>query len=375
MEQLSTPKTGAIWEPIVAPGNPGAVTGVVTPRGGPPERFVGVTRMKPCRWCGQPIEPSAQKCHHCQTWQRDDADREAQVLDKGTIQWGKLFLGFGAFLAAVVAAAGGFDLYHAHQHAWEAEMAARTSQVNAEASAKSAKNEAERSSLDARKLLDEAKAKVADLQKEVEKQLKSIGAQIEDVTGRARSLDEQSQNGDNLKNLGQAINVLQRQVTALQEKLAAGGGTGQAAQTPLSPNEVAELDQILRIEQTASEIAGSDATGTRQSYDVAFSLCSFIDGACGANRLSEVSRVVYRFDPKWFSVADVPVASAANRFSYKIRVWGVTRVRACIFIRGMPDRPIVRVGTISLANDPAHPAYWGPDPSPSVNECSNLNSR
>jgi hypothetical protein len=351
-----------------------------------------MTRMKPCRWCGQPIEPSALRCYHCRTWQRDGADhedvREAQILDKGIIYWGKFMVLLTTLFVGAVLAAGGFDIFHAREGAREAQMAARTAQGDAEMAAKSAKNEAERVSLDARKLLDDAKdkvdklldewrAKLAKLEQEVDKQKTQIEQQradfqqqIEYITGRARSLDS-SLFGDSLKNQGEAISELQRQITALQEKLAAVGGIGQAAQTPLSSDELAELDRILRIEQTASKVAGSGATGTRQSYDVAFSLCSFVDGACGDNRLSEVSRVIYRFDPKWFSVSDVPVASAANRFSYTLRVWGVTRVRACIFIRGMPDRQIVRVGAMSLGYEPT---YWGPDPSAKPDACLGLNS-
>jgi polyhydroxyalkanoate synthesis regulator phasin len=197
--------------------------------------------------------------------------------------------------------------------------------------------------------------------------------QIEYITGRVRSFqsEDPSHYGDNLKNQGEAITALQRQVSALQEKLAAVGGSGQATQAPVSRDELAELDRILRIKQTASKVEGTDATSARQSYDVSFSLCSFVDGACGDSHLSDVSHVVYRFDPRWFSVPDASVISAVTRFSYVLRVWGVTQVRACIFIRGLADRPIIRVGYMSLASAPA---YWGPDPSANPDQCSGLNN-
>jgi hypothetical protein len=49
-------------------------------------------------------------------------------------------------------------------------------------------------------------------------------------------------------------------------------------------------------------------------FDITFSLCSFVDGACGDGRLDDVTRVIYRFDPRWFSVPDAlsPARSTAS---------------------------------------------------------------
>lgn len=344
--------------------------------------------MKPCRWCGQPIEPSAQRCHHCRTWQRDGADhedvRKAQILDEGIIKWGKFVAGVATLFVVVAIAAGGYDIYGARTQAWEAQMRAQTSQ-----------GEAERASLSTSKLLDEAQRKIDNLLEdarakldkveqrvdeqnaEIERRSAEFRQQIEYITGRAGSLpsEDPAQVGDSLRNQGELISVLQRQVATLQEGLATIGGTDQAFQTkaaPLSAEEWAELDKILLIEQSASKVAGTGTTGTRQSYDVVFRLCSFENDQCSSHRLNEVFRVIYRFDPKWFTAADVPVASDDNQFRYAVRVWGVTRVRACIFIRGAAHRPIVREAAMNLADD--EPTYWGPDPSAKPDACSGLSS-
>ena|SRR5262245_25715739 len=88
-----------------------------------------------CRWCKRPIESSALKCHHCRTWQRDGADveevRKAQILDEGIIKWGKFLAGLGLVLAALILAAGGFDLYHAREAAVEAKIEAEKSKNEA----------------------------------------------------------------------------------------------------------------------------------------------------------------------------------------------------------------------------------------------------
>jgi hypothetical protein len=181
--------------------------------------------MKPCRWCGQQIEPSALRCHHCRTWQHDGADREeireAQILDRGIIYWGKFLSALVLIAGGVFLAFGNVDVNRARQQVWEALVAARTSQADAE-----------RSSLEAGKMLEEGKAKLANLEKELDKQRKDVETQIEFITGRARSVQDYdpSKFGDNLKNLGEAITVLQRQVASLQDRLLAVSAAGQAVE-------------------------------------------------------------------------------------------------------------------------------------------------
>ncbi|TIL33921.1 hypothetical protein [Mesorhizobium sp.] len=342
---------------------------------------------KPCRWCGQQIELSAQRCHHCKTWQRDGADREdvleAQILDRGFLYWGKFVLGVAGLFALIALAAGGFDIYHASQQAKEAQLAARSAQSDAEESANAAKNQAERTALDADKLLREAGEKVERLMadgkqkleglekqintqnKEIERQRADVQQQIEFITGRARSIES----GDSLKNQGETISVLQRQVAALQEQLAKSGSTTQSGQTKNDMVKVGQLNQILRVEQTAAKVTGLDAGGTRQSYDVTFRLCSFIDDSCGTQRLAEVFRVVYRFNERWFSVPDVSIVNVADQFKYTVRVWGVTKVSACIYLVDAPTVPIVRGALMNLSSEPR---YWGLDPATTPSDCAGL---
>jgi hypothetical protein len=342
---------------------------------------------KSCRWCGQQIELSAQRCHHCRTWQRDGADREdvreAQILDRGLLYWGKFVLSVAGLFVLIALAAGGFDIYHASQQAKEAQLAARSSQTDAEASANAAKNQAERTALDADKLLREADEKIETLlaegkekldgleqqikeqNKEIERQRADIQQQIDFVTGRARSIES----GDSLKNQGEAISVLQRQVAALQEQLAKSTTIAQGGQTKNDMVKLDQLNQILRVEQTAATVKGLDAGGTRQSYDVTFRLCTFINGACGTQRLPEVFRVVYRFNEKWFSVPDVPIVNVADQFKYTVRVWGVTKVSACIYLVDASTVPIVRGGLMNLSSETR---YWGPDPATTPSDCAGL---
>jgi hypothetical protein len=117
-------------------------------------------------------------------------------------------------------------------------------------------------------------------------------------------------------------------------------------------------------------VPGSDAGGARKSYDVTFSVCSSAGESCNDNHLNDVSHVVYRFDKRWFSVPDVTAANEGSGFSYTVRVWGITSVGACIFIKGAPDDPIARAGRIVLGAD--QPVFWGSETSDGANNCSDV---
>lgn len=356
--------------------------------------------MKTCRWCSQPIDASAQRCYHCGTWQRDGADREAireaQILDRGFLYWAKFVAGALSIVAVIALAVGGFDIYRSSQQAKEAQLSARSSQSEAQEAANTAKYLAERTSTEARQLLIDAREKVdnvlaegkvkldllqkqiADQDTNIARQRADLQEQIEFFTGRAQSV----KSGDSLKNQGEAINALQGQIADLQRQIAAmqrqidvierAGPLGDApppvAQAKANMEKVHDFNEFLRIEQTAVKVTTQTS---RQSYDVTFKLCSFIDGSCGADRLRDVFRVVYRFNKDWFSVPDVPVSNVANQFGYTVRVWGMTKVRACIFLSEAATVPIVRAAVMNLSGDPS---YWGPDPSAKPSECAGLDS-
>lgn len=376
-----------------------------------------------CRWCRQEIEETALRCHHCRTWQREGADREevreAQILDKGIIYWGKFISAVLAAFVVIAIAAGGYDIYHAHQEAWEAQRAARESQDAAERSSRDASRllddstaalndakaraaDAERSSRDASNLLNDAKTRVADADKlltdgramlaNLESEVQAHGAQIDQqherleeqaraiqdqytaLSGQARDIveDDELWSGDSLKNQGKLISVLQSQVARLQDRLAGvsiGEPSPQTKVEPLSAEELTELNRILAIEQTSSMVPEARSRSGRQGYDVTLRACAFVNGECDNRRLDQVVRVIYRFDPQWFSVANVPVSSSANNFSYGLRVWGSTKVQACIFVRGAPGEPIAREGRMDLSG---RPTYWGPDHPADPDVCEGL---
>jgi hypothetical protein len=313
---------------------------------------------------------------------RDDIARvnarvdEAQLINKNLILWGKIFLVVTVFLTGLALAFFGYDLKNAREAALTSEMEAHAFQIAAQGFAADAKDKAEHASLDSQKLLADTEKKNEEVKKKIDDQRQYIDAQVVYITGRVGGVkgEDYSQLGDNLKNLGETIKALQTQVAELQKKAfvltSPEAAPSQEKIEPLSPEEVTELDEILRIKQTASKAGGLTLDGSRQSYDLSFTVCALVGGTCGDSRLDDVSRVVYRFDPHWFSVPNVPVADRSTQFKYGLRVWGVTRVRACIFLKRAPDRPIVRAGLMSLAEEPS---YWDPELSATADRCANLN--
>jgi hypothetical protein len=66
-----------------------------------------------------------------------------------------------------------------------------------------------------------------------------------------------------------------------------------------------------------------------------------------ADIISQIERVVYKFDSRWFNPSEQRSTSLADNFSYSIRVWGSTNVKAEIYFRGVAD-PLVRSGRMNL---------------------------
>ena len=65
--------------------------------------------------------------------------------------------------------------------------------------------------------------------------------------------------------------------------------------------------------------------------------------------LSEIERVVYKFNSRWFNPSEQIVKSPADNFSYSIRVWGATSVTAEIYFKGVA-KPVIRSGFMDLNN-------------------------
>jgi hypothetical protein len=332
--------------------------------------------MKCCRWCGEEIKPTALICKHCRSWQREDADKEALVFDKSFVRWGKVYLVVGGVVVAAFAAVFGFDLNKAREEASKSQTDARSSQLDAKSfateakvTAEQAKTSASQTYLDAGKLYEETKAKIADIDAQVSKEKTKLESDIgkaekdvETLAARIATLTNGFPSGDSLVNQSSAITSLQQQVTQLQTTL--------SSQTPVVASNSADLAKTIEVKQTAVQVDGTVAGEHARSFDVTFSVCSSVNDICGLDHLKDISRVVYRLDPRWFSVKDVPIVTRENGFQYRLRVWGSTRVRACIFLNGEPGRPVVRSGMIKFADEPS---YWAADTAVDPADCVNLN--
>ena len=68
---------------------------------------------------------------------------------------------------------------------------------------------------------------------------------------------------------------------------------------------------------------------------------------CEEQGLDAVEKVIDRLDPRWFSNLNETRVSRADQFSFGVRVWGITEVAACIYLKGR-TQPVVRAGLMNL---------------------------
>lgn len=65
--------------------------------------------------------------------------------------------------------------------------------------------------------------------------------------------------------------------------------------------------------------------------------------------LAQIDKVEYGFDERWFDPATHTVTTPANGFRYSTRVWGITRVKAVIYLKNPPDL-LLFAGSMNLTS-------------------------
>jgi len=285
-------------------------------------------------------------------------------VDQGLIRFGK-FAGalLGVFLV-VGAALYGYDAQNAHKQAVEAQSAAQIAQNEAQ----KAQNAAQKSALDMQQWLAEQQKTIGSRTTLVDHQIEALRLKIVQIFGRNIdiSADIPDADGDSLINLARSGQGIQANVDALENRLSnLEFSVRQASRLglELSVETLDTLSRTLRVRQISSSVQGP--TDVRKSYDLSFSLCVQDSDKCEQQGLDAVEKVIYRLDPRWFSSANETRISRADQFSFGVRVWGITKVAACIYLKGRAQ-PVVRAGLMSLTEA----QYWGPDSSVTPEVCA-----
>jgi hypothetical protein len=295
------------------------------------------------------------------------------IIDEGIIYFTKWF---GAILGLFVAAGLAFysyDAYNARNKAIEARDASQAARNDAE----KARNEAQKISVEAQTWLDDVKARLGTKEIQVNKQVEVIEKKIiaiygtdVDISAIKDPVDVSTTIKDpianSVLNLANSSRGIQANIDALDARVKVIElwrikQAGQLVQIPAGEQD--ELNQKLRIKQVPTTTS-SLGTGNRASFDLSFTLCMQNETECNATGLQNVDKVVYHLDKRWFAVPKETRSNSTDQFAYELRVWGVTKITACIYLKGQ-DRPIVRSGLMNLVA----PQYWGPEASAAADEC------
>jgi hypothetical protein len=194
---------------------------------------------------------------------------------------------------------------------------------------------------------------------DVDRQIKALRLKVQEIYG--GNVDNPDTVGDSLINVarsGQGIQANVEQLAKRVEQLAKRvatleGRNGRVSE--LSSEAIDTLTRSLRVLQTSVPVPNDFAGQTRKTYDLSFSLCTQTGDKCDEQGLDSVEKVIYRLDPRWFMNATETRINRADRFSFSIRVWGITKVTACIYVKGRPEQPIIRAAFMSLTE----PQYLG----------------
>ncbi len=117
--------------------------------------------------------------------------------------------------------------------------------------------------------------------------------------------------------------------------------------------EKEEIKRSIKIRQSTRPVdapKGREAEG-RSWYDLTYLVdIDNTDVTKKYGGINLIEKVVYHFNPKWYSNADRVRLDPETNFGLSVRVWGVTNVRAEIFVRGF-KQSIERERAMSLTED------------------------
>jgi hypothetical protein len=313
-------------------------------------------------------------------------------IDKGVIGLGKFLVAIVGLLIFIGLAFFAMDLKDALEKAAAAKSAATLAQLDAQKAqldAQRAQVGAEQSKIEAGKSKTEAEANVAATKKlsdeltqridqttpklqqfdETIERINRINKKLAEICSGSSNLVAPAEECASLDALAQNTVGNQAKVDGLDKRVSdlERQRTGQlevrAGQIEAISAEVrGRLNSDLRIREAAKP-SGPVAAGGPTYYDLVFSVCIQNGTQCDSNGLENVERVSYYFDPRWFSPSVVTRDNRAEGFAYQLRVWGRTKVTACIYLRG-ETRPVARSGTMSLVRGAAEGGViWAPEAS------------
>jgi hypothetical protein len=150
------------------------------------------------------------------------------------------------------------------------------------------------------------------------------------------------------------IDELDRRVSALEGP--------RTEPLPAISTQVTRLQTDIRIKEVAAPSKPAKADG-RTYFDLVFYLSVQNGSECDERGLEGVEKVSYYLDPKWFTPSVVTTDERDDGFAYRVKVWGRTRVTACIYLKGVTS-PVVRSDNMSFNRAGAEGGLlWGLDKS------------
>jgi|GEM_PF-6199783 len=115
--------------------------------------------------------------------------------------------------------------------------------------------------------------------------------------------------------------------------------TDQALTSVSSNGALTETDKRAIIIRQSPRDTGETTPDGRKIVELTFSLD--VDTGTGNKSktqiMAQVEKVEYGFDERWFEPATKIVESSINDFRYRINVWGITRVKAAVYLKNPPE--------------------------------------
>lgn len=151
----------------------------------------------------------------------------------------------------------------------------------------------------------------------MERQSREVARRKGETDQQLAELVGEAKRRDSLGNEALLIRAMQVRITELQRGLGAEGAIARASQ--------AEPPTIDASRRARAVLGGPPDPGqgpggsTRRSHDVTFRLCGSWPptsaASCEAAGLEDVARRLWRLNPRWFSVPDMPVVDRAGKLA------------------------------------------------------------